>query len=130
MPKTIFFPLSLCFYSIIIVIFIVQPSFCFQTKVVQVCGKQILVNRVPFIADGAPVQDQSHFDLLRQLGGRVVRTYGAEVAQAVLDTAQQQGLYVIAGFWMAQPRAGYLDYNNQTQVSNLKFKAYNMLLGL
>ena len=84
------------------------------TDVVSVSGENILVNGSPFIANGGA--GQVRLDLLKQVGGKVVRTYGSETG-GVLDAAEKAGLKVLAGFWMGQPAQGF-DYNNQNSVVN------------
>ncbi|MEP9376513.1 glycoside hydrolase family 2 TIM barrel-domain containing protein [Aquabacter sp. CN5-332] len=83
-----------------------------MASVVTVRGADILVDGVPFVADGAAGIDR--LVELRGTGANVLRTYGEEPGE-ILDAAQRAGLKVIVGFWMEHPRRGF-DYGNRNAV--------------
>lgn len=66
-------------------------------------GQTILVDGKPFTVQGAAGHER--LDLLKQLGGNTIRTYGAEEAW-VLDEAHKHGMKLILGFWLEHPRRG------------------------
>lgn len=70
---------------------------------VTVKGQAILLDGKPFTVQGAA--GHTRLDLLKQLGGNTIRTYGAEESW-VLDEAHKHGLKVILGFWLEHPRRG------------------------
>ncbi|TCT05564.1 glycoside hydrolase family 2 TIM barrel-domain containing protein [Aquabacter spiritensis] len=80
--------------------------------VVTVRGTEILVDGVPFIANGA--SGTSRLGELRATGATVLRTYGEEPGE-ILDAAQRAGLKVIVGFWLEHPRRGF-DYASRPAV--------------
>ncbi|MEW6123166.1 MAG: glycosyl hydrolase [Pseudomonadota bacterium] len=79
---------------------------------VTVRGTDLLVDGVPFVANGASGLDR--FSDLKATGAGVLRTYGEEPGE-ILDAAQRAGLKVIVGFWMEHPRRGF-DYGNRLAV--------------
>ncbi|KAL7079721.1 hypothetical protein ACQ4LE_001839 [Meloidogyne hapla] len=95
------------FYSFIFLFYLFNKVLSLDK--VTVYGQQILVNGKPFIANGAA--GNVRFDLLKQLGGNVIRTYGDEIAN-IIEPASKAGLKIVAGFWMGQVSQGYVNYNN------------------
>ncbi|KAL7078371.1 hypothetical protein ACQ4LE_001964 [Meloidogyne hapla] len=82
-----------------------------SSDTVTVSGQQILVNGEPFEANGAA--GDVRFDLLKQLGGKVIRTYGDEIEQ-LIEPASKYGLKIVAGFWLGQIGQGYVNYSSDT----------------
>ena len=68
-------------------------------------GWQLLRNGSPYYVKGAG--GETHLDLVAQIGGNSIRTWGAENAQAVLDEAQKNGLTVMLGLWVQHERHGF-----------------------
>lgn len=58
---------------------------------------------------------QTNLDLVVELGGNSIRTWGLENAQEVLDQAHSKGLSVMLGFWVQHERHGF-DYDNDEKV--------------
>ncbi len=58
---------------------------------------------------------QTNLDLVVELGGNSIRTWGLENAQEVLDQAHSKGLSVMLGFWVQHERHGF-DYDNEEKV--------------
>ncbi len=90
---------------------LVWPGALFASAV-SVRGMDLLVDGVPFIANGAAGMDR--LADLRATGATVLRTYGEEPGE-ILDAAQRAGLKVIVGFWLEHPRRGF-DYSNRLVV--------------
>src|SRR5690606_1379534 len=61
----------------------------------------------------------AQLELLRQLGGNTIRTWGVEQlgpdesGEPLLDRAARLGLCVLVGLWVNQPRHGH-DYGDET----------------
>lgn len=77
-------------------------------------GFQLERGGKPYLVRG--VGGSGSMELLAQLGGNSVRTWGTEGLQATLDTAQQHGLTVCVGIWLGHRRHGF-DYNSTDQVA-------------
>lgn len=78
-------------------------------------GKWTLyVNDEPFYIKGAGGEKQ--LDVLLEIGGNTIRTWGVENAQEVLDLAEQKGLKVMMGLWVQHERHGF-DYNDEDKVA-------------
>ena len=77
-------------------------------------GFQLERGGKPYLVRG--VGGSGSMELLAQLGGNSVRTWGTEGLQATLDTAQQHGLTVCVGIWLGHRRHGF-DYNSADQVA-------------
>lgn len=73
----------------------------------------------PYFIKGAG--GQAHLDVLKDIGGNSIRTWGIESLEEtvdgkpLLDRAQELGLSVAVGFWVAHQRHGF-DYSNQPLV--------------
>lgn len=89
----------------------IQPA---SAAVVTVRGSEILVDGVPFVANGA--SGLTGLAELKATGANVLRTYGEEPGE-ILDAAQRAGLKVIVGFWLEHPRRGF-DYGNAAAVAD------------
>jgi hypothetical protein len=63
------------------------------------------------------VGGEADFELLAQLGGNSVRTWGVDNLGTVLDAAQRHGLTVCAGLWLGHERHGF---NYQDEAAVLK----------
>ncbi|KAF7633285.1 hypothetical protein Mgra_00007323 [Meloidogyne graminicola] len=100
-------------YSILLLFHLLNKASALDK--ITISGQQILVNGKPFILNGAA--GNIRYDLLKQLGGTVIRTYGDEIDQ-IIGPASQAGLKVVAGFWMGQVSQGYVNYKNQDQKVN------------
>lgn len=74
---------------------------------------QLLRNGQPYAIHGAG--GQVELDLLKQLGGNSIRTWGADNLGHLLDAAHQRGLTVCVGMWLGHPRHGF-DYNDRRSV--------------
>jgi hypothetical protein len=68
----------------------------------------------PYLVRG--VGGSGSMELLKQLGGNSVRTWGVEGLQETLDRAHEHGLTVCVGIWLGHRRHGF-DYNNADQVA-------------
>uniref|UniRef100_A0A915NQJ1 Uncharacterized protein n=1 Tax=Meloidogyne floridensis TaxID=298350 RepID=A0A915NQJ1_9BILA len=110
------------FYSLIFLFYLFNKASSLDK--VTVDKQQILVNGKPFIANGAA--GNVRFDLLKQLGGNVIRTYGDEIDQ-IIGPASKAGLKIVAGFWLGQVSQGYVNYQNPNDknVRKLKFNYSN-----
>lgn len=85
---------------------------------------QLYVNGQPYFIKGAG--GDTHLELLAQLGGNTIRTWGAEQLEprewpdgrimSVMDLADELGLMVCAGFWVEHPNGGF-DYDDPEQVA-------------
>ena len=78
-------------------------------------GYQFLRNGKPYYVKGAG--GDTHLDLLLNIGGNSIRTWGIENAQEILDLAHSKGISVMLGFWIQHERHGF-DYNNEVKVQN------------
>ncbi|WP_425399696.1 glycoside hydrolase family 2 TIM barrel-domain containing protein [Aeoliella sp.] len=65
------------------------------------------------------VGGQVELDLLQQLGGNSVRTWGADNLGALLDAAHQRGLTVCVGMWLGHPQRGFDYSSGQAVVAQL-----------
>lgn len=68
----------------------------------------------PYFIKGAGGQEQ--WSALVKMGGNSVRTWDAENAQAVLDSAHKHGVTVMLGLWMQHERHGF-DYSDEKAVA-------------
>lgn len=75
---------------------------------------QLLRNGQPFYIRGAG--GDASLELLGELGGNSIRTWGIEGLQERLDEAQRQGLMVCVGIWLGHERHGF-DYSDAEQVA-------------
>lgn len=91
-----------------------------RTEVVQHDGQwQLLRNGQPYLIKGAG--GDASMQLLKDLGGNSVRTWGADESLGkTLDEAQALGLSVTVGIWLGQERS-HFSYNNADDVA----KQYN-----
>lgn len=71
----------------------------------------------PYLIKGAGAIDR--FTELARAGGNSIRTWGAETAQAALDSAASNGLTVTLGLWVGHERHGF-DYNDPSAVAAQK----------
>jgi hypothetical protein len=86
-----------------------------KTEVVQNDGKwQLLRDGKPYLIKGAG--GGRSMNLLAEMGGNSVRTWGADNLQSQLDEAQKLGLTVTVGIWLEHERKGF-DYNDEKQVA-------------
>lgn len=76
-------------------------------------GFSLIRNNLPYYVIGAG--GNTNLDLLIELGGNSIRTWGLENAQEILDLAHSKGLTVMLGFWVQHERHGF-DYDNQEKV--------------
>ncbi|MBA3960368.1 MAG: hypothetical protein H0X40_00505 [Chthoniobacterales bacterium] len=82
-------------------------------------GYELIRNGQPFFINGAG--GSSHLDLLKELGGNSLRTWGIEQLDEVkegktlLQKANDLGLAVAAGIWIGHGRHGF-DYSNEAQI--------------
>ena len=73
----------------------------------------------PYIVRGAG--GDGHLELLKQLGGTTIRTWGIEQLEqrvggkTLLDRCHELGLTIMAGIWLEHERHGF-DYNDHEQV--------------
>ncbi len=84
-------------------------------------GWRLLRNGAPFEVQGAVGSDR--FDLLKACSGNAVR---AEATRAILDTAQRQGLAVMANLPVRGERNG-MDWDNPQQVADQKRKVLGVV---
>ncbi|MEO0512617.1 MAG: glycoside hydrolase family 2 TIM barrel-domain containing protein [Planctomycetota bacterium] len=91
-------------------------------------GWRLLRGGEPYYIHGAGGDD--HLELLNDLGGNSIRTWGAEQLEprewpdgrvmSLPDRAHELGLTICAGFWVQHPSGGYItggfDYDNEEQV--------------
>ena len=82
-------------------------------------GYTLLRAGEPYFIQGAG--GPGHWDYLVKLGGNSVRTWSAENAQAVLDSAHAHGLTVMLGLWLQHERHGF-DYSDSAAVARQKAK--------
>ena len=76
-------------------------------------GWEMLRDGKPYYVKGAG--GDTHLDLVVQIGGNSIRTWGIDDAQTILDNAQKQGLTVMLGMWLQHERHGF-DYSNRAKV--------------
>lgn len=88
-------------------------------------GFQLLRNGQVYYIQGAG--GQSHYQLLRESGGNSLRTWSADQAQSVLDSAHAQGQSVMLGLWLQHERHGF-DYDDSAAVAAQKEKMRQTVL--
>jgi hypothetical protein len=76
-------------------------------------GFQLLRGGVPFVIRG--VGGTSGLDTLAACGGNAIRTWDAEAAAAILDSAHAAGITVTVGLWLGHERHGF-DYRDHREV--------------
>src|SRR5271170_7261377 len=106
-----------------------------KTEVVQHDGQWVLLrDGKPYLIRGAGGDGSRQ--LLVEMGGNSVRTWGADDIGPQLDEAQRLGLTVTVGIWLRQER-DHFSYNNADQVAEqyekvkstiLKYKDYPAVL--
>ncbi|PAW79980.1 MAG: hypothetical protein B9S32_01230 [Verrucomicrobia bacterium Tous-C9LFEB] len=79
-------------------------------------GYQLMRNGEPYFIRGAGAVGAVHLDLLTRLGGNSIRTWAADGLGPVLDEANQKGITVMIGLWVAHGRHGF-DYSNPKMVA-------------
>lgn len=77
-------------------------------------GWELVRNGAPYVVRGAG--GSGSVDLLRQLGGNSVRTWGADQLPAALAACEAADVTVCAGLWVGHARHGF-DYKNAEQVA-------------
>jgi len=75
---------------------------------------KLLVNGQPFYIKGAG--GEKHLDLLAEVGGNTIRTWGVENAESVLNYAHSLGIKVMLGLWVQHERHGF-DYSDTSKVN-------------
>jgi len=97
-------------------------------------GFQLTRNGQPYAVRG--VGGSKNLELLAQVGGNSIRTWGTENLQPLLDEAHRLGLTVSVGIWLGHERHGF-NYNDPNQVARqieqvradvLKYKDHPALL--
>jgi hypothetical protein len=83
-------------------------------------GHVLHVDGQPFWVKG--VGGHTNLEMLRDLGGNAIRTWGADDLEPLLDQAQSLGLKVVVGIWLGHERHGF-DYHNVEQVAEQYRKA-------
>lgn len=83
-------------------------------------GHVLHVNGEPFWVKGVGGNDK--LELLRDMGGNAIRTWGADNLEPLLDKAHSLGLKVVVGIWLGHERHGF-DYHNIEQVAEQYRKA-------
>jgi hypothetical protein len=53
------------------------------------------------------VGGRSYLDVLKEVGGNSIRTWGEDDLEPLLDRCQELGLTVTVGIWLGQPRQGF-----------------------
>lgn len=102
------------------VIAFVIGSFCAQAQVVPVKvissseGYYLQRDGKPFYIKGAG--GHRHLAELKECRGNSIRTWSAENALSILDAAQEKGLTVMMGLWVAHERHGF-DYDDTAAVA-------------
>ena len=77
-------------------------------------GYTLLRNGKPYVIKG--VGGDKHLDVLAQLGGNTLRTWGVgEETKKLLDQAHQQGLAVTLGIWLQHERHGF-SYRDEDKI--------------
>ena len=76
-------------------------------------GWEMLRDGKPYYVKGAG--GDTHLDIVVNIGGNSIRTWGVEEAQTILDNAQKHGLTVMLGMWLQHERHGF-DYSNKAKV--------------
>ena len=76
-------------------------------------GWEMLRDGKPYYVKGAG--GDTHLDIVVNIGGNSIRTWGIDDAQTILDNAQKHGLTVMLGMWLQHERHGF-DYSNKAKV--------------
>ena len=76
---------------------------------------QLLLNDDPYYVKGAG--GETDLNLLTEIGGNTIRTWGVENADNVLESAKLHGVKVMLGLWVQHERHGF-DYDDTTKVSH------------
>lgn len=85
-----------------------------QTEIIHSdSGFQLIRNGEPYYVNGAGGTTQ--LDVLQEIGGNSIRTWGTENAQEILDEAYSRGISVCLGLWVGHERHGF-DYNDEYAV--------------
>ena len=85
-----------------------------QTEIINSdSGFQLIRNSEPYYVNGAGGTTQ--LDVLQEIGGNSIRTWGTENAQEILDEAYSRGISVCLGLWVGHERHGF-DYNDEYAV--------------
>ena len=77
-------------------------------------GWELMRGGEPYFIKGGGGQTQ--WSTLVEMGGNSVRTWDAENAQTVLDSAHKHGVTVMLGLWMQHERHGF-DYSDEEAVA-------------
>ena len=144
---TIIFNKNLSIYVIFILISIffialklIADDFNYQGSVVKIHGdhrKGFSIYKDDNIYEIKGVGGDRNLDLLVELGGNTIRTWGVdENTKKLLDRAEELGLMVTLGLWVEHKRHGF-DYTNEKDIykqrerifdSVVKFKDHPALL--
>ena len=81
----------------------------------EAAGFKLYRNGLPYLIKGAG--GSARLDLLAQLGGNSIRTWGADNLKAQLDEAHKLGISVTVGYWMGHARHGF-SYEDPKQVAD------------
>ncbi len=108
-------------FNLLLLAFLIS-SFCFsqikdtqKTEVIKTNeGFQLLRNGKPYYVNGAG--GYKYLELLKDIGGNSIRTWGTGNAQKILDDAHANGLTVCIGLWAGHERHGF-DYNDEYAVT-------------
>ncbi|MBW8687743.1 glycoside hydrolase family 2 TIM barrel-domain containing protein [Chitinophaga rhizophila] len=85
-------------------------------------GKYILYrNNQPFLVKGGA--GYTYMSTLKAIGGNTIRTWDTTYLQAILDEAANNGLAVIAGFYVPESKYLYDFYQDEKQVT-AQYNAY------
>ncbi len=79
-------------------------------------GYQLLFNGEPYFIRGAGAVGAIRLDLMKRMGGNSIRTWAADGLLPMLDEAQEKGITVMIGLWVAHGRHGF-DYSNPEMVA-------------
>jgi hypothetical protein len=124
-------------WIVLIVMFVAHAALgeATKTQVVQTDGRwQLLRDGKPYVIKG--VGGNGSKQLLAELGGNSVRTWGADQLESQLDEAKKLGLSMTVGIWLGQERQGF-QYDDPKQVADqldrakqtiLKYKDYPAVL--
>ena len=78
-------------------------------------GFRLVKDNKPYYIKGAGGYE--HLDLLSNIGGNSIRTWGTENAIEILDQAYQKGISVCMGLWVGHERHGF-DYNDEYAITS------------
>ncbi len=96
-----------------------------RTQVVQQDGKwELLRDGKPYFIKGAG-GDESR-QLIIDLGGNSLRTWGADNLQSKLDEAKRLGLSITVGIWLPQERSGF-SYDDADKVAAVVERAQQVI---